>query len=122
MPDKLSFIGSARFSRIDLLQKLYGTVRDYVALPHSADGAAKLLYRYSSTGRLSALYLGAGDGVDVIARRYNYAGLVPGQRADQPRRDPVAGHLGRAPRAARPRRVSELSQRQPLRRDGPDAA
>jgi hypothetical protein len=74
VPDKLSFIGSARFSRIDLLQKLYGTVRDYVALPHSADGAAKLLYRYSSTGRLSALYLGAGDGVDVIARRYNYAG------------------------------------------------
>jgi len=53
VPDKLSFIGSGRFSRLDVLRALYGTARDYVSLPRSADGAAKLLYRYSAAGRLS---------------------------------------------------------------------
>src|SRR3989442_996579 len=57
VPDKLSFVGTGRFSRLDLLSRVYGTARDYVSLPRSADGVAKLLYRYSLTGRVSVMGL-----------------------------------------------------------------
>ncbi len=75
VPDRLSFVGTGRFSRLDLLSRLYGTARDYVSLPRSADGAAKLLYRYSSTGRLSVMGLESGDDVEVRSQRFNYDGV-----------------------------------------------
>src|SRR6185503_13527527 len=70
VPDRLSFVGSGRLSRIDLLQRLYGLSSRYVSLPRSADGVGKLLWRYSPTGRLSLLGLASGDNVEVLSRRY----------------------------------------------------
>ena len=75
VPDKLSFVGTGRFSRLDVLSKLYGTARDYAELPQSADGAAKLLYRYSPNGRLSVIGLQSGDELKVISQRFNYDGV-----------------------------------------------
>ena len=75
VPDKLAFVGTGRFSRLDVLSKLYGTARDYAELPQSADGAAKLLYRYSPTGRLSVIGLQSGDQLKVISQRFNYDGV-----------------------------------------------
>lgn len=49
-----------------------------MSFPRSADGAGKLLYRYSRTGRIALLYLGSGDGVEVVARRYNFDGVYAG--------------------------------------------
>ena len=74
VPDRLSFIGSGRFSRLDVLDALYGSTRDYVSLPRSADGAAKLLYRYSPAGRLSLLGMRSGDELQVRSQRFNYDG------------------------------------------------
>ncbi len=74
VPDRLSFVGTGRFTRLDVLKAFYGTAHDYVSLPQSADGAAKLLFRYSPTGRVSLLGLGSGDQVDVRNHHYNYDG------------------------------------------------
>jgi vitamin B12 transporter len=86
VPDKLSLIGTARFSAVDLLQRLYGSARDYVSAPASRDAAARLLYRYSPAGRLSLLYLGAGDEVDLYVTRLNHRG-----RFDQRSRNHFVG-------------------------------
>src|SRR5262249_6593781 len=64
-----------RFSRLDLLKLVYGTVRDYESLPRSADGVAKLLYRYAPTGRVSILALQSGDDVEVKSQHFNYDGV-----------------------------------------------
>jgi vitamin B12 transporter len=61
VPDKLSFIGAYRASDTALLFHLYGAAREYEQLPKSQDAAARLLWRYSPTGRLSLSYLDAGD-------------------------------------------------------------
>lgn len=74
VPDRLSFVGSARFSAVGLVQRLYGSARDYVRAPGTHDDAARLLWRYSPSGRLALLYLGAGDRVDLFASRLNYRG------------------------------------------------
>jgi hypothetical protein len=72
VPDRLSFIGTMRFSSVDLLQRVYGSVQEYVSVPSSRDAAGRLLYRYSPTGRLSLLYLGARDQVGVVTNRLNF--------------------------------------------------
>jgi vitamin B12 transporter len=73
VPDRLSFVGTMRFSAVDLLDQLYGSSSEYVAVPSSRDGAGKLLYRYSPTGRLGLLYLGATDRVGVRGNYLNFA-------------------------------------------------
>jgi outer membrane cobalamin receptor len=72
IPSKLSFVGTMRFSDVELLQKLYGSSSEYLAVPHSQDGTGRLLYRYSSTGRASLLFLDSGDRVGVLSSVLNY--------------------------------------------------
>ncbi len=71
VPDRLSLIGGYRRSAIDLLIDLYGGPAEYETVPNSQDGAAKLLWRYSPTGRLSLLYLDSFDRVGVRADYLN---------------------------------------------------
>jgi hypothetical protein len=66
VPDRLAFVGGIRGSATGILDQLYGSPADYVTEPTSSDGAAKLLWRYTPTGRLSLLYLRASDDVNVI--------------------------------------------------------
>ena len=72
VPDKLSLVGTARYATPDLLFRLYGSASRYETVPRSRDGALRLLYRPSPTGRLSLTYLGAHDRVGVLARRLNF--------------------------------------------------
>lgn len=74
IPDKLSFVGSMRFSDIHMLEKLYGSASEYVSVPASRDAAGKLLYRYSPTGKVALMYLGSGDHVGVISTYRNFSG------------------------------------------------
>lgn len=77
IPDRLSFIGALRYGDPRLLFKLYGSSRDYVTTPRGTDGIAKLLWRYSASGRASLLYLDSRDrtalDVDVLNTRTSYA-------------------------------------------------
>ena len=75
VPGKLSFVGSLARSAPGLLLKLYGSPREYASPPTSLNGASKLLYRYSTTGRLSLLYLESHDQVGVTSEFLNSAAL-----------------------------------------------
>ena len=68
---RLSASASARLSVPDLLFRLYGSSSDYETAPVSRDGAARLLWRYSATGRATLTWLGSGDQVRVHARYLN---------------------------------------------------
>ena len=72
VPDRLSFIGSTRYSDPSLLFKLYGSSREYEQDPRGEDAAAKLLWRYSRTGRAALLYLDSGDRTDMFVNFLNY--------------------------------------------------
>lgn len=79
VPDRLSLIVALRYSDVNLLDRLYAMPSEYVSNPASRDGAAKLLYRYSPTGRLSLLALGSGDRVGVRVFRRNFDGIYDNQ-------------------------------------------
>jgi hypothetical protein len=74
VPDKLSLVGSTRYSNPALLFKLYGSSRDYESAPLGTDGVGRLLYRYSPTGRLALSWFQSGDQVAVTAERLNFEG------------------------------------------------
>jgi hypothetical protein len=74
VPDRLSLVGSLRASDTDLLMRLYGSNSEYETAPTSKDGAARLLYRYSPTGRLALTTLASGDHTDVVVHVLNYRG------------------------------------------------
>lgn len=74
VPEKLSVVGTLRFSDVALLDQLYGSSARYYSVPESKDGAGRLLYRYSSTGRVSLLGLASADRVGVESERLNFAG------------------------------------------------
>ncbi len=75
IPDKLSLVGTVRGSDVKLLERLYPTRLGYVNAPASADGAVRLLYRHSPTGRVSLLYLGSADRVGLVTQSGNFQGL-----------------------------------------------
>jgi hypothetical protein len=74
IPDRLSAVAALRATNTDLLFRLYGTSREFETAPNSQDGAVKLLYRYSRTGRLALTGIGAGDHTDVVAKVLNFSG------------------------------------------------
>lgn len=74
VPGKLSFVGTSRYTNIELLDQIFPSASHYVAVPTSADGAARLIGRYSSTGRLALTHLASGDRVGVVANALNYEG------------------------------------------------
>jgi len=74
IPDKLSFVSSLRASNTDLLFRLYGSSTEFETAPNSQDGAARLLYRYSPTGRVSLTALAAGDRSRLVAHVLNFRG------------------------------------------------
>ncbi|HET9326726.1 MAG TPA: TonB-dependent receptor [Candidatus Eisenbacteria bacterium] len=85
IPDKLSFVGSVNHSVPALLFKLYGSASDYETAPSSSNGFAKLIHRYSPTGRITASYLEAHDHVGLVASHLNAAYLYD---------DVMANHVG----------------------------
>ncbi len=75
VPDRLSFVGSLANAAPGLLLDLYGSPREYARPPTSLNGAGKLLYRYSQTGRLALLYLESHDRVGVTSEFLNTSAL-----------------------------------------------
>ncbi len=61
VPDRLSALVSVQQSVPELLFRLYGSSSEYTQSPWSENGVAKLLWRYSSTGRLSAFAIGSAE-------------------------------------------------------------
>ena len=97
VPDRLSFVGSMNHSVPELLFKLYGSPSEYETAPTSSNGFAKLLYRYSPTGRVAFGYLEAHDRVGVIAdflnARYTYDDLASNHIGTLQFQDVVGGRL-----------------------------
>lgn len=80
VPDRLSVVGSWRMSDPGLLFRLYGSGDDFEVAPRARDVAGRVLYRYSPTGRVSALLLDTGDRSDLSVEYLGFR--VPfGQRA-----------------------------------------
>ncbi len=75
VPGRLSGIASVRFSDTDVLMRVYGSSRDYQSAPLSHDAAAKLVWRYSSTGRATLTGLQNGDRTAVTANALNVKSL-----------------------------------------------
>ena len=65
VPDRLSLLASAQSSVPELLFRLYGSNSTYTQVPWSENGVAKLLYRYSPTGRVSVFGIGSTEHVGV---------------------------------------------------------
>jgi vitamin B12 transporter len=80
VPDRLSLVGNFSHAFPELLFKLYGSASEFETAPSSSHGFAKLLHRYSSTGRLTLGYLEAHDYVGI---RSDYLNVrhVYGERA-----------------------------------------
>jgi hypothetical protein len=74
VPGKLSFMASVAHTNTSLLMRLYGSNRDYTSPPTSFNSVAKLLWRYSSTGRLSVFDLGSTEALEVKSTPYNATG------------------------------------------------
>ena len=83
VPDRLSLVGSLRWTSTSLLNRLYGTPEDYVSAPGSRDGIGRLIYRYSQSGHLSATWFDSHDEVGVIANRLNYEGTYGSEGRNQ---------------------------------------
>ena len=75
VPDKLAFVGASRLGSPELLLRLYGSSTDFERPPVSADGVAKLIGRWSETGRGSLLLLDSGDRSKLLARLPNARAL-----------------------------------------------
>ena len=67
VPDKLSVVGSWRMADPSLLFRLYGSNTDFEVSPRARDLAGRALYRYSPTGRVSAMLLDSGDRSSLAA-------------------------------------------------------
>jgi hypothetical protein len=67
VPDRLSLMGSVVQSVPELLFRIYGSNSDYTQAPWSENGVAKLLWRYSPTGRLSVFGIGSTEHLGVEA-------------------------------------------------------
>lgn len=72
IPDRLSAIASWRMSDPALLFRMYGTQRDFESSPRARDGAARVIHRYSPTGRLSATLLDSNDRTDLHVEHLGY--------------------------------------------------
>ena len=67
VPDRLSLLVSEQNSFPEILFRLYGSNSDYTQYPWSENGVAKLLYRYSPTGRVSVFGIGSAEHLGVKA-------------------------------------------------------
>ncbi|MBI5836894.1 MAG: TonB-dependent receptor [Candidatus Eisenbacteria bacterium] len=74
VPDRLSLVATARVTFPELLYKIYGGPHEYQTAPSSRDIAARLICRYSPTGKAALTYLGGHDGVGVQAHYLNFEG------------------------------------------------
>jgi len=97
IPDRLAIVGTVRATDVRLLNRLYPASDTYVQAPASGDGAGRLLYRYSPTGRLALLYLGSGDRISVVSQRLNFEGTFSQRSRNQLAalqfQDAIAGRL-----------------------------
>ncbi len=74
VPAKLSAVWALRVGAPELLFRLYGTSTEYEQAPVSRDGAARLIWRWSPTGRATGTYLDSGDRSRLIANVLNFKG------------------------------------------------
>ncbi len=79
VPEKLSLLGAVSAATPALLFRLYGSASDFEVAPTSQNGALKVTYKYSPTGRVSASWIGAGDDVSVLANQLNYVDTYRGE-------------------------------------------
>lgn len=75
VPDQLSLLVTMNQSWPAVLFKLYGQTRDYERAPSSFNGASKLLWRYSPTGRLALIDIGSTESIAVKSNRLNFADI-----------------------------------------------
>jgi outer membrane cobalamin receptor len=71
VPDKLSLLTSLQKSVPELLMRVNNVDEEYLQPPWSENGVAKLLWRYSSSGRLSLLGLGSTEHLALEANALN---------------------------------------------------
>ena len=83
VPGRLAVMGSLRESFPAVLFRLYGSSSDYETAPISRDGAGRLQWRYSPTGRVALTYLTSGDQVRIQTDYLN----VRARYADRNRND-----------------------------------
>ncbi len=75
VPGRLAALATVRYSDTELLMRVYGSRNDYERAPLSHDAAAKLVWRYSGTGRLTFTGLQNGDRTAVEANVLNVASV-----------------------------------------------
>ncbi|MFN8588819.1 MAG: TonB-dependent receptor [Candidatus Eisenbacteria bacterium] len=71
VPDRLSLLVTTAKSIPEMLLRANGISNDYVQAPWSENGAAKLLWRYSPTGRLSVFGIGSNEHLALEANALN---------------------------------------------------
>lgn len=71
VPDRLSALVSVQRSVPELLFRLYGSESDYTQPPWSENGIAKLLWRYSPTGRASVFGIASTEHLGLYADALN---------------------------------------------------
>lgn len=97
VPDRLSFIGSVFRSTPSLLFRLYGSSSEFEQAPVSLNGVGKLLWRYSPSGRLSAMSLQSTEEIGVFSRQLNVKQLYSSRAHNQfwavQQQDVIAGRV-----------------------------
>lgn len=81
VPDRLSGLVSVNKSLLPLLFDLYGSNSEYEAIPASFNGAAKLLWRYSPSGKLSLFDIVSSERIGVYSNALNARGLYTSEAA-----------------------------------------
>lgn len=82
VPDRLSGLVSVNQSLLPLLFGLYGSTNEYESLPTSLNGVAKLLWRYSPSGRLSLFDIVSAEEIEVYSNTLNARGLYTSDAAN----------------------------------------
>lgn len=82
VPDRLSATVAAGKSLTSLLFRLYGSTSDYETAPNSFNAVGKLLWRYSSSGRLSLYDIVSNDELGVVATPLNARGVYASEAAN----------------------------------------
>ncbi len=82
VPDKVSALVSVNQSLLPVLFRLYGSPEDYESVPNSFNGVAKLLWRYSGSGKLSLFDIVSTDRIGVYSSALNVRGLYSSDAAN----------------------------------------
>lgn len=82
VPDRLSGMVSVNRSLLPVLMHLYGSPNEYESVPQSFNGVAKLLWRYSGSGKLSLFDIVSTERIAVYSNQLNMRGLYDSEAAN----------------------------------------